>query len=108
MCSLASLQQIVINGVRKVLAGAEVALRRLNGRVAEEELDLFELASRGAAELRTRTTEVVGGDVMEAGEWARRGPMRSNGPSALPEKHRVQNKVRKRKWPPARPEAIFH
>jgi hypothetical protein len=46
--------------MHEVLAGTEVAFDGLNGRVAEEELDLFEFAAGGAAEFGAGAAEVVG------------------------------------------------
>jgi hypothetical protein len=46
--------------MNQILFGAEVPLGGLNGRVAEEQLNLFKLTSTGAAELRAGTAEIMG------------------------------------------------
>lgn len=49
---LRSEPQAVVDGLGQVLFGSQVIHRRLNGFVAEEELDLFEGATRSPAEAR--------------------------------------------------------
>ena len=52
--------------MHQILLRAEVPLRRLHGRVAEEQLNLLKLAASGAAHLRATTPEVVACDAGDA------------------------------------------
>jgi hypothetical protein len=52
--------EIVVDGLRQILAGAEVAFGGLDGGMAEQELDLFEVAAGEAAELGAGAAQVVG------------------------------------------------
>src|SRR5580765_539950 len=49
----------------EVLLAAEIALRRLNRGVAQQELNLLDLAAAGVAQLRARSTQVVRRDVLQ-------------------------------------------
>jgi hypothetical protein len=53
---------MVVHRYRHLLPATKVTFCRLNGRVAEQELDLFQVATRGPAELRASAAEVVGRD----------------------------------------------
>ena len=45
--------------MRQVLSGPEIPLRRLNRRMAEQELNLLEIAAGAAAQLRAGAAQVV-------------------------------------------------
>jgi len=50
----------VVRSVNQVLPGAEISLRRLHRSVAEEQVDLFKLATAGPAQLRADPVEIMG------------------------------------------------
>ena len=50
---------VIIYGTANALLASKIALRGLNRDVPEKELDLFELASCGLAEARTRPAQIV-------------------------------------------------
>ena len=54
---------MIVDGLREVLAGAEVALGGEHRGLAEQELDLFEFAAGGAAELGAGAAGVVRGEL---------------------------------------------
>jgi hypothetical protein len=54
------------------LLASEVALRRLDGNVAEQELDLVEFAAREVAQTRTGSSEIVRRQFVDAGASSRR------------------------------------
>ena len=54
--------QMIVDGLREVLAGAEVALGGEHGGMAEQELDLLEFATGGAAEFGAGAPGVVRGE----------------------------------------------
>jgi hypothetical protein len=49
-----------------ILLGAKIALGRLYGGVAQQQLDLLKLATRGTAELRACAPKVMGSDTRDA------------------------------------------
>ena len=52
--------ELVIHGESELLFAAEIVFRCLDGDVAEQELDLVELAARQMAETRTCSAQIVG------------------------------------------------
>jgi hypothetical protein len=56
----------VIWCVDQILLGAEVSLRRLDARMAEQHLDLFEFTAGGAAQLCSRAATVMRRDACDA------------------------------------------
>jgi hypothetical protein len=58
--------QIVIHRDCYLPLRAQVALRGLDRRVPQQELDLFEVAARPPAELRAGTAEIVGPEALDA------------------------------------------
>ena len=62
--------QIVVDGDGNLLLGAKVAFAGLDGGVAEQELDLFEVAAVLSAEFRAGT-QIVGVEVLNADRFHR-------------------------------------
>jgi hypothetical protein len=62
--------QIVIHRHGNLLIGPKVALRRLDGRVSEQKLNLFQIAAALAAQLGTSPAQVVGAEVLDP-DWVR-------------------------------------
>src|ERR1035437_852412 len=56
-------RQVIVDGLREVLAGAEVALGGQHRGMAEQELDLLEFAAGGAAELGAGAPGIVRGEL---------------------------------------------
>ena len=50
----------VVGGVGEILPGAEVAFGGLDGGMAEQELDLFQVTAGGTAQLGTGAARIVG------------------------------------------------
>ena len=50
----------------EVLLAAEVALGRLDGRMPQQELNLFQFAAAVVAQLRARSPQIVRGDMFQA------------------------------------------
>ena len=63
--------QVVIDGDGDFLLGAEVAFGRLDGGVAEQELDLFEVSAVLAAEFRAGATQIVGPETLDTDGFRR-------------------------------------
>ena len=61
---LCSLAEQIVHRVPEVLLTAEVALCRLNGGMAQQELNLLDLAAASVAQLRARPAQVVRCDVL--------------------------------------------
>ena len=53
-------RQVVVDGLHEILPGAEVALGGLHGRVAEQQLDLLEIAAGASVQFRAGPPQVVG------------------------------------------------
>jgi hypothetical protein len=51
--------QAVVHGFLQILPRSQISLGGLDGRVAQQELDLLEVATEGAAELGARPPEIV-------------------------------------------------
>ena len=64
--------QPVVHGNPKLLLASEVALCRLDGNVAEQELDLVEFAAREVAQTRTGSSKIVRRQLVDAGASRRR------------------------------------
>ena len=67
----------VIGSMGEVLAGAEIAFGGGDGGVAEQQLNLLELAARGAAEFGAGAAEVVGLDFQSRAPGRKTGPRRA-------------------------------
>src|SRR5260370_30159953 len=57
----------VVGRMNQILLRAKIALGRLYGGVAQQQLDLLKLAARGTAELRAWPAKVMGGDSRDTG-----------------------------------------
>jgi len=57
--------QIVVHRDFDILFGAEIAFGGLDRRVAEQELDLFQIPAILAAELGAGTAQVVGAEALD-------------------------------------------
>jgi hypothetical protein len=51
--------QTIVHGIPELLLASEIALRRLDGNVAEQELDLVQFAARQVAQTRTGSSQIV-------------------------------------------------
>ena len=49
----------IVHRMPEILLATEIAFRRLHGGVAEQELNLFDFAAAGMAQLRARSAQVV-------------------------------------------------
>jgi len=58
-------QEAVIHRLAKVLLATKVAFRRLNRRVAQEKLNLLQLATAVVAQFSARPTKIVGRDALK-------------------------------------------
>src|SRR4051794_15358811 len=61
-----SKEEPVIDGMGEILPGTEITFSGLDGGMAEQKLDLFEVAAGGAAEFGAGAAEVMGGQVWSA------------------------------------------
>jgi hypothetical protein len=52
---------------RQILLGAEIPLRRLHRRVAQQQLNLLKLATTRAAQFGAGAAEIVRGDTRDSG-----------------------------------------
>ena len=50
---------VVVHGFANPLLAAKIALGRLHGDMSEKELDLLQFSTRGVAQLRARTPEIM-------------------------------------------------
>ena len=63
--------QVVVDGDGNLLLGAKVAFGGLDGGVAEQELDLFEVSAVLAAEFRAGATQIVGPETLDTDGFRR-------------------------------------
>ncbi len=56
----------IVHRMSEILFAAEIAFRRLDRCVSQQELNLFQLSSAVMTQLRTRPPQVVGCDVLQA------------------------------------------
>jgi len=63
--------QIVVDGDGYLLLGAKVAFGGLDGGVAEQELDLFEVSAVFAAEFRAGAAQIVGAETLDSDGFRR-------------------------------------
>lgn len=61
----------VVHSESELLLAAEVMFRRLDGDVAEEKLDLVELAAGQVTETRTGASQIVGRQLIYSGSLGR-------------------------------------
>jgi hypothetical protein len=59
--------QAVVHGHPELLLASEVALRRLDGDMAQEELDLVKFATRQMAQTGTGASQIVQSELVDAG-----------------------------------------
>src|SRR5688572_8788409 len=64
--------QTIVHGIPELLLASEIALRRLNGNVAEQELDLVQFAARQVAQTRAGSSQIVRRQFVDAGASSRR------------------------------------
>jgi hypothetical protein len=62
---------LVVHGESELLLAAEVLFRRLDRHVAEQELDLVELAAGQMAESRTCAPQIMGRQLIYSGDLGR-------------------------------------
>ena len=55
-----------VHWVPEILFAAQIALRRLHRRMAQQELNLFQLATVAVAQLGTRPPQVMPGNMLQA------------------------------------------
>jgi hypothetical protein len=58
--------KVVVHRDLDILLGAQIALRGLDGRVPQQELDLLQVAAVLPTQFRACTAEVVGAEVLDA------------------------------------------
>ena len=65
--------QTIVHGIPELLLASEIALRRLDGNVAEQEVDLVQFAARQVAQTRTGSSQIVRRQLVDGGAWPFRG-----------------------------------
>jgi hypothetical protein len=69
LCFCSEVEKIV-HRVTEILFAAEIAFRRLNGCMAQQELNLLQLASAAVAQLGARSPQVMRRDMFQARSFA--------------------------------------